>query len=73
MNFFVEDTEDIAIKHHGLWVEKYRPNKVDEYICDDLLRETLEDFIQSVMIELFILSVCDIYLHLENSFYIFFI
>ena len=48
MKFFIDnEDEDILIKHHGLWVEKYRPNKVDEYICDDLLRETLEDFIDA--------------------------
>lgn len=48
MNFFIDnEDEDISIKHHGLWVEKYRPNKIDEYICDNLLRETLEDFIDA--------------------------
>ena len=44
MSFFSEETEPQS-QLHTLWAEKYRPNNVNEYICDSHLRDILVDFI----------------------------
>ena len=44
MSFFSEETEPQS-QSHTLWAEKYRPNNVNEYICDSHLRDILVDFI----------------------------
>jgi replication factor C small subunit len=44
MSFFSEETETQS-QSHTLWAEKYRPNNVNEYICDSHLRDILVDFI----------------------------
>ena len=44
MSFFSEETESQS-QLHTLWAEKYRPNNVNEYICDSHLRDILVDFI----------------------------
>lgn len=45
MTFFTE-SEDVSLNDHGLWAEKHRPLKIDKYMCDDQLRETVIDFIE---------------------------
>jgi replication factor C small subunit len=44
MSFFSEETESQS-QSHTLWAEKYRPNNVNDYICDSHLRDILVDFI----------------------------
>jgi len=44
MSFFSEETEPQS-QSHTLWAEKYRPNNVNDYICDSHLRDILVDFI----------------------------
>ena len=44
MSFFSEETEP-QLQSHTLWAEKYRPNNVNDYICDSHLRDILVDFI----------------------------
>lgn len=45
MSFFSEET-DTQVKNHTLWAEKYRPYTVDGYICDNHLKDILNDFIK---------------------------
>jgi replication factor C small subunit len=44
MSFFVEE-KSVNTEQHSLWAEKYRPNTVENYICNDQLRGILKDFI----------------------------
>ena len=44
MSFFVEDKSD-NVEQHSLWAEKYRPSKLDNYICSDNIRSVFQDFI----------------------------
>ena len=44
MSFFVEDKSN-SVEHHSLWAEKYRPSKLDNYICSDNIRSVFQDFI----------------------------
>jgi DNA polymerase III delta prime subunit len=46
MNFFDTSTKNESSKSHSLWAEKYRPNSMDEYICDDNLRNIINNFIE---------------------------
>jgi len=43
MSFFQEEV--VEKKDHSLWVEKYRPDTIDNYICGDQLRDIVKDFI----------------------------
>lgn len=43
MSFFTE--EQVQKSDHSLWAEKYRPDTIDNYICDDQLRNIVNDFI----------------------------
>lgn len=43
MSFFQEEV--VEKSNHSLWVEKYRPNVIDNYICSDQLRDIVKDFI----------------------------
>jgi len=43
MSFFQEEV--VEKKDHSLWVEKYRPDTIDNYICGDQLRDIVRDFI----------------------------
>lgn len=43
MSFFTE--EQVQKSDHSLWVEKYRPDVIDSYICDDQLKNVVNDFI----------------------------
>jgi len=43
MSFFTE--EQAQKSNHSLWAEKYRPSTIDNYICDDQLRNIVKDFI----------------------------
>jgi replication factor C small subunit len=43
MSFFTE--EQVQKSDHSLWAEKYRPSTIDNYICDDQLRNIVKDFI----------------------------
>jgi len=44
MSFFVEEKSD-SVEQHSLWAEKYRPSKLDNYICSDSIRAVFQDFI----------------------------
>lgn len=44
MSFFSEETTT-KVSDHGIWVEKYRPDTIDGYICDDRLRDIVSHFI----------------------------
>ena len=43
MSFFVEEV--VEKSDHSLWAEKYRPDVIDNYICNDQLRDIVKDFI----------------------------
>ncbi len=43
MSFFTE--EQVQKSDHSLWAEKYRPDVIDNYICDEQLRNIVNDFI----------------------------
>lgn len=43
MSFFAE--EKSVETQHSLWAEKYRPDTVNNYICNDQLRSIIKDFI----------------------------
>jgi len=45
MSFF-SDTEESIVNDHGLWAEKYRPSTIENYMCDEQLREIVTDFIK---------------------------
>ena len=44
MSFF--ETVESSVVNHGLWAEKYRPRILDDYICEQQLREVLSNFIK---------------------------
>src|SRR6185503_4433789 len=41
-NFSIEMEETSDVYHHSLWVEKYRPFKIDDFIGSDHVKETLK-------------------------------
>ena len=45
MSFFSEETETQS-SAHTLWAEKYRPSNVEDYICDNHLKDILNEFIK---------------------------
>ena len=45
MSFFSEETE-MQSSAHTLWAEKYRPSNVEDYICDNHLKDILNEFIK---------------------------
>lgn len=45
MSFFEQTTAQTAVNDHGLWVEKYRPETTDNYICNDQLRTIVTNYI----------------------------
>jgi replication factor C small subunit len=45
MSFF-EETAQQTVDNHGLWAEKYRPDIIENYICNDQLRTIVESFIE---------------------------
>lgn len=45
MSFFSEETES-QLSSHTLWAEKYRPSNVEDYICDNHLKDILNEFIK---------------------------
>jgi replication factor C small subunit len=44
MSFF-EEEKSVNTEKHSLWAEKYRPNVLDNYICNEQLKSILKDFI----------------------------
>ena len=46
MEFFDTSTKNESTNSHSLWAEKYRPNSMDEYICDENLKNIINDFIK---------------------------
>lgn len=44
MSFFTE-TEQPQVSDHGVWAEKYRPDTLEDYICDERVRSIIADFI----------------------------
>lgn len=44
MSFFAEES-NFTTKDHSLWAEKYRPDTLNGYICDEHLRNIVSDFI----------------------------
>jgi replication factor C small subunit len=44
MSFF-EEEKSVNTEQHSLWAEKYRPNVLDNYICNEQLKSILKDFI----------------------------
>jgi replication factor C small subunit len=44
MSFF-EEEKSVNVEEHSLWAEKYRPDVVENYICNEQLRSILKDFI----------------------------
>jgi len=45
MNFFSAETETQS-SAHTLWAEKYRPDVLDGYVCDNHLKDILNEFIK---------------------------
>ncbi len=46
MEFFDTSIKNESSKSHSLWAEKYRPDCMDDYICDDNLKNIINDFIK---------------------------
>lgn len=45
MNDFIEQVEPVKIEH-SIWVEKYRPTKLEEYISDKSFKDSMDAFIK---------------------------
>lgn len=45
MSFFEDNFSKAVVNDHGLWAEKYRPETLDNYICNDQLRTIVTNFI----------------------------
>jgi replication factor C small subunit len=41
-----EEMPKLATNDHGVWAEKYRPETLDDYICDERVRAIISDFIK---------------------------
>lgn len=47
MTSFIEETETVvSAKTNSLWVERYRPNKLEEYIGNPVLKKKIEQYIK---------------------------
>lgn len=47
MSLFVEDEIVDTRSNHSLWVEKYRPQKLDEYVGSEILKSSLRSYIKN--------------------------
>jgi len=47
MNFFVESEPEDIRKDHSLWVEKYRPHTLAEYVGNDSLKSKVKQYIET--------------------------
>ena len=45
MTFFEDNTEQEV--NNSLWVEKYRPRKLTEYVCNEHLKQKVSDYLQT--------------------------
>lgn len=43
---FFEVEEQVEVSDHGLWVEKYRPRKFEDFIGSDAVKETIRIFME---------------------------
>lgn len=44
MSFFAND---ISKREHSLWVEKYRPQKLEEYVGNEMVKETIQQYLDT--------------------------
>ena len=44
MSFFAND---VSKREHTLWVEKYRPQTLSEYVGNETVKETIQQYLQA--------------------------
>ena len=47
MNFLIESVPADTRKDNSLWVEKYRPHLLEEYIGNDTLKSKVKQYLES--------------------------
>jgi DNA polymerase III delta prime subunit len=47
MNFLIESEQEDVRKDHSLWVEKYRPHTLAEYVGNDSLKSKVKQYIET--------------------------
>ena len=47
MNFLTEEKSEPVANTHSIWVEKYRPNKLEDYVGNDTLKAKVKQYIET--------------------------
>jgi DNA polymerase III delta prime subunit len=47
MNFLAEEKSEPVANNHTLWCEKYRPNKLEDYVGNDTLKAKVKQYIET--------------------------
>lgn len=47
MNFLAEEKSDPVVNNHSIWVEKYRPSVLSDYVGNDTLKAKVKQYIET--------------------------
>jgi replication factor C small subunit len=47
MNFLAKEKSEPVSNNHSIWVEKYRPNKLEDYVGNDTLKAKVKQYIET--------------------------
>jgi replication factor C small subunit len=47
MNFLIEDNNEPEVSTHSIWTERYRPNKLEDYVGNDTLKAKVKQYIET--------------------------
>jgi DNA polymerase III delta prime subunit len=47
MNFLAEEKSELVVNNHTLWCERYRPNKLEDYVGNDTLKAKVKQYIET--------------------------
>jgi DNA polymerase III delta prime subunit len=47
MNFLAEEKSELVANTHTLWCERYRPNKLEDYVGNDTLKAKVKQYIET--------------------------
>ena len=47
MNFLAEEKSEPVVNNHSIWVEKYRPSVLSDYVGNDTLKAKVKQYIET--------------------------
>lgn len=47
MNFLTEEPSEPTVNNHTIWAERYRPNKLEDYVGNDTLKAKVKQYIET--------------------------